>query len=514
MLLWEGTLGSIPVPTLSPQQAAAVAAVASGAGSLVIEAVAGAGKTSTILASLASIPSNKSVAICAFNKTIAAEIQYKIGDKFPNVKVGTVHSFGFGAVRRAVNRVTVDGSSSNGKLHKIARDEFNGDYENLRTFVVSAASMAKQYGIGACAEDSVENWHNMLTHQKLWDSLPDNYSDEQAIDAAQYLLNASNRMRNIVDYSDMVYFPILFGMKMWQHDIVFVDEAQDINASRLALIKMMLKPSGRVIAVGDPRQAVYGFTGADHRSLDTIREAFNAVTLPLSVTFRCPKAIVSLANRWVDHIEAHESAPDGVVDSCEMHEIATLATKDDAILCRNTKPLVELAYKLIRQGVACRVEGRSIGQGLINLAMRWKSVKNVGELAVKVEEWAERETAKHKAKGNDSRVEVISDQVQTLEVFIAQCDDSAPISTLVAKIDALFGDTKQGEIQRVLTLSTIHRAKGKEWDRVFAIGMETYSPSRFATEPWELQQEDNLCYVQVTRAKQHLTLVNVPPKVA
>lgn len=505
-----GNLREIPVSTLSPQQAAAQSAIIGGDRSVVIESVAGSGKSFVIVKTIPHIPSTKSVVVCAFNKTIAGEMQYKIGDQFPNVKVGTVHSFGFGIIRRAVSSFKVD----NYKLRNMAREEFNGEFENLRTFVESAVSMAKKYGIRACAEDTVENWVEMLNHQKLWDSLPDNYNDEEAISACRYLLDCSNSVTNVIDYDDMVYLPVLKNARVWQHDVIFIDEAQDINATRLALIKKMLKPGGKVIAVGDPRQAVYGFTGADHRSLDTIREAFNAVTLPLSVTFRCPKAVVSVANKWVDHIEAHESAPDGVVDSCELHEVAKLASKNDAILCRNTKPLVELAYNLIRQNVACRVEGRSIGQGLINLAMRWKSIKTVGELAVKLSEWAERETAKHKAKGNDSRCQIIEDQVKTLEVFIAQCDDSDRIATLTGKIDALFGDTKEGEIQRVLTLSTVHRAKGKEWDRVFALGMETYSPSKWATEAWELQQEDNLCYVQVTRARQHLTLVNMPAKVA
>ena len=276
---------------------------------------------------------------------------------------------------------------------------------------------------------------------------------------------------------------------------------------------MMLKPSGRLFAVGDPCQAIYGFTGADSAALDNIRSEFNAETLPLTVTYRCPKSIVQVANQWVDHIQAHESAPDGIVDSCELREVAKLATAQDAVICRNTKPLVELAYNLIRNSVACKVEGRSIGEGLVKLAMRWKSVTTVGELEARLEQWAETEIAKHKAKGNDSRCQVVEDQAETLGVFIMQCEDSDPISTLVAAIRSLFGDTEAGK-QQVLTLSTIHKAKGREWDRVFALGMDRYSPSKWAKQSWELVQEDNLQYVQVTRAKQHLTLVNVPAKVS
>ncbi len=488
----------------SPQQAAAVAAMHNDQ-NLVIEAVAGAGKTSTLIAMLTE--ATGSVAFCAFNKPIALEIENKIKDKnLPNVKVGTLHSYGFGSLRRAVSRVKVDGN----KIRKIAEAEFYGEYEKFRPFVTSAAAMAKEYGIAAVCENDNDNWVKMLDHYNMWDNLPDKVTVEQAIDAARYTLKCSNDWRNVVDFSDMIYLPILNNLKIWQYDNIFLDEAQDTNGPRRMLVKNMLKPNGKLVAVGDPHQAIYGFTGADSDSLDKICKEFNAVTLPLSVTFRCPKNIVKVANRWVDHIEAHDSAPDGIVDSCEVKDIATLASKDDAIICRNTKPLVELAYSLLRQSVACKVEGRSIGEGLVKLAMRWKGVKNVSELSDRLDQWAENEIEKNKQKGNDSRCQVIEDQVQTLKVFIDQCDTMAPISSLVDAIRSLFGDTEG--VQKVLTLSTIHKAKGKEWERTFALGMDTYSPSKWAKQEWEIEQEDNLCYVQVTRAKQHLTMVNVPIK--
>jgi superfamily I DNA/RNA helicase len=276
---------------------------------------------------------------------------------------------------------------------------------------------------------------------------------------------------------------------------------------------MMMKPGGRLIAVGDRRQAIYGFTGADSDSLDKIQEEFNTESLPLSVTYRCPKNIVKMAHDWVDEsvIQAHESAPEGIDDTIELSEIYDKVGPQDAILCRNTKPLVELAYSLLRRQIACKVEGRKIGEGMINLARKWKTVKTVGQLTIKLEEWKEREIAKNKAKGNNDKCQQIEDQADTLAVFMLQCEDSDPISVLVDNINKMFTDTKEGE-QKVLTLSTIHKAKGREWDHVFALGMGTYSPSKYATKKWELEQEDNLCYVQVTRVKKHLTMVTVPRK--
>jgi DNA helicase-2/ATP-dependent DNA helicase PcrA len=490
---------------LSPQQTAAVQFVTQSKGNLVLEAVAGAGKTTTLIEMSKVAQGNG--AFCAFNKSIATEIESKIAPFNLPIKVGTLHSFGFGAIRRAVSRVKVDGN----KLRELARREFTGEYETLQSFVISAAAMAKECGIGAVLENNLDNWLDMLNHYNIAETLPNNISEEQGIDAAQYLLNTSNSLTQIVDFSDMIYLPILNRMKIWQYDYILLDEAQDTNASRRALVKMMLKPNGRLIAVGDPFQAIYGFTGADSESMNNIRTEFNAETLPLTVTYRCPKNIVKVANRWVNHIEAHESAPDGLVDACEIGDLTKIAGAQDVIICRNTKPLVELAYKLIRNSVACRVEGRSIGEGLIKLAGRWKTAKNVGELETRLEEWATKEIAKHKERGNDSRCQVVEDQAETLKVFIYQCGDSDSLDILIGKIRELFGDTEAGK-QQVLTLSTIHKAKGREWNRVFSLGMNTYSPSKWAKQPWELIQEDNLCYVQVTRAKQHLTMVNVPPK--
>jgi superfamily I DNA/RNA helicase len=183
--------------------------------------------------------------------------------------------------------------------------------------------------------------------------------------------------------------------------------------------------------------------------------------------------------------------------------------KDDAVLCRNTKPLVELAYSLIRQGVACRVEGRSIGEGLIKLATRWK-VKTIGALRDKVSEWAEREIAKASAKGQDSRCAVVEDQAATLQVMMDIYQDDDTVHTLVEGIRKMFGDTEPGAKADMLTLSTIHKSKGREWNRVFAWGMNKYSPSKWARKPWEQNQECNLLYVQVTRAKRELVMVNVP----
>jgi DNA helicase II / ATP-dependent DNA helicase PcrA len=486
---------------LSSQQTAAIDFIKNSNKSLILSAVAGAGKTSTLLAMLKA--TEGSVAFCAFNKSIAKEIEFKVNQQNINkdVKVGTVHSFGFGAIRRSISRVNVDGN----KIQTIVRDNFNNEESNMQTFLISAVAMAKEVGIRACVNDNYNTWIQMFDHYDLWNSLPLDVNTDKAIGLCQDVLDISNKTLNVVDFSDMIYLPILKKMRIWKYSNIFLDEAQDTNATRRALVKMMLAPKGRLIAVGDPHQAIYGFTGADSNALDLIQKEFKAKELPLSVTFRCPKNVVKEAQKYVQHIESHPDSADGIVDECNLQDLPNLVTQEDAIICRNTKPLVEVAYNLIRNKIPCKVEGRKIGEGLIKLATRWK-VKTVGTLINKLEAYKEKEIEKYKKKENDSMCQVIEDQVETLGVFIDQCKLDDPISTLVKKIQELFDDT---ENKKILVLSTIHRSKGREFNHVFALGMDKYSPSKWAKRDWELVQENNLLYVLVTRAKTHLTKVNV-----
>ena len=127
--------------------------------------------------------------------------------------------------------------------------------------------------------------------------------------------------------------------------------------------------------VGDDRQAIMGFAGASANALDDMIEELKADVLPLTMTWRCPKAVVALAQRYVPDIQAADEAIEGVVSYATELPAELLAT--DAILCRNTAPLVDQAYALIRRGIACKVEGREIGTGLLRLVDRWKTIKTV-----------------------------------------------------------------------------------------------------------------------------------------
>lgn len=189
--------------------------------------------------------------------------------------------------------------------------------------------------------------------------------------------------------------------------------------------------------------------------------------------------------------------------------IAENVTANDVALCRNTKPLVEEAYKMIAADVACRVEGRDIGEGLIQLAQKWKRINTLTELTTKLEEWSKTETEKWTAKQAFSKVQLIEDKVETLNIIITNLQNKGAntVTELVSHIRNLFGDTPEGQKPRVFTLSTIHKSKGREWDRVFILHPELI-PSRYAKQDWQMEQETNLLYVAITRAKNELIYVD------
>ena len=397
-------------------------------------------------------------------------------------------------------------------------------------------SLAKQSGVIAAWElDDVGQWDALIDHYDIMLKVKDssdldrslrNEEDVRAqlIDEAIWCICWARDMgRELIDFDDMIWLPLVEGSPIEQYDWVLVDEAQDTNVTRRMLAEKMLKPGGRSVWVGDRNQAIYGFTGADADAVDLIAERFDCTLLPLSVTFRCAKKATKLAQQFVPHITAHEDNEEGTVEAVDVGQLMKRAedggvATGDAVLCRLTAPLVELAYDLIRNGVPAHVEGRDIGKGLENLATKWKSATTAAELSVKLNSYLKHESEKLIARGEEYKVESMGDRVSTLYVIMDGCDT---VDEIVTKIRDLFKDSNGANFKggqqyvvgsNTVTLSTVHKAKGREWEKVWILGWGEYMPSKWARQEWEMVQEDNLQYVAVTRAKRDLVLVSVPAR--
>lgn len=296
------------------------------------------------------------------------------------------------------------------------------------------------------------------------------------------------------------------GTNMYVSDGIATHNCQDTNPVRRALAQKMLKPGGRVIAVGDPHQAIYGFSGADNDAMERIKQDFNARTMPLSVTYRCPKTVVEVAQKFVRHIHAHESAPQGAVQNILYNDIHQYVKPGDAILCRYNKYLVSLCFRFIKNGIPARIEGRAIGEQLVALTKKWKT-NDLQVLGRRVVAWRDREVDKARAKGKDRKIEEIKDRAETVLVLIERgIDQDVKNVTGLRKMITDMFDDRVVDRKDMITLCSAHRSKGLEWDRVFILGLDELMCKPCAQD-WQTEQEVNLAYVAVTRAMKELYLV-------
>lgn len=521
-----------PPFTPSPNQQAIFDWVQFDQGCAIVIAVAGSGKTTTVKWCLPLIPEYKSVHLFAFNLTIAQDLKAAIDQMridcnraFGRVRASTFHSVGFGAVCKKLNvspkEIQVDGRKLDNIMKALAaipdEKQLEKDpqaplfdklkYDQYASFVFKLVSLAKGQGIGALVPDTEDIWFAQIKHHDLY--LEDETASEaEAVAIARRMLKLSNdeALNGHIDYDDQLYLPLLWRLRLWQNDWVFVDEAQDTNPVRRAIAKLALRPGGRLVAVGDPRQAIYGFTGASHDALDLIKQEFNCVELPLTVCYRCGSRIVAAARQIVPYIQAAPGKEPGVVFECTLTEALRILSANDAILCRNTAPLVELCFQLIGEGRPCKILGKDIGQGLISL-IRKQRARTFDQLELRLAKHQARETAKFMARGEEQKADSLGDRIRCITVIMDNMGRRVSIDALCDKIASMFAeDGTKG----VLLLSTVHKAKGREWPAV-AIYAPELMPSPWARQHWQAKQEENLKYVAITRAENVLMYVPGEP---
>lgn len=470
---------------------------------ILVRARAGCGKTTTIEEAvkryLSSFPVKATV--CAFGKDIQLELERRFAGT--NVTVKTLHALGFAAVKRYWPDVAVDFNNDReaALAHEVcgptAPDEIKKLVGKLCTKGRLCAPHARKMGeltdiLYAFECDPDEMWEQ--------DGYGVEYVEAKALEAME--LAATVKPRKI-DGNDMVYLPVRNGWLSKREDMVVVDEAQDMNACQLEIAQRICR--GRLVVVGDDRQAIYGFAGADSGSLDRLKAAYDAVEMPLNTTYRCARAIVREAQAFVPDFQAGPENPEGVVETLGSDKLVAQAGPGDFVLSRVNAPLVGVAMQLLRSGKRTKIAGRDIGKGLITLVRKLKAT-SVPDFMRKVEGWRQKEEArllaKFKGKGDltqnksyMARLDAIQDQAEMLQSL---ADGARNVQEVVDRIEALFTDDGLGD-KGLIVCSSVHKAKGKEADRVFIL--------KDTLRPGQGVEEDNICYVAITRAKTTLTYV-------
>ena len=473
---------------------------------LVINAVAGSGKTTTLLELIKR--SKHKVLYLAFNRTVKLETQEKI-DKM-GLKQGkalTLHSLGLRAINKAFNHKVVVNKGKNFELIKkfqnkraISKrlkwmnwdDKLRLSYNMMDMNDVSRLFMTDDFNeILECCDTIGKT------------ILLDKYTEEywEILKELRRLSYKGDKVE--IDFTDMLYLPAVEKLPIPIDPIyLMIDEAQDLSVCQHALIDQLLS-QGTVekwIAVGDRNQAIYGFSGASNNSLKLFTDRPNTVEAPLDICYRCDTEIVDVANEVYDVMQAH-STKEGIVD--EVTNISDIK-EGSMVICRNTNPIIALYFALLSERKACTIKGEDILSsinkflkpyaGLMIQSARDKMASKMMELSTDTTERGQMNY--YFFKQNYENFERLVIGLNILPKTL--------IKFMLEDIKKIF---EKKDDKDVITLCTIHKSKGLEADVVYIL-QENLIPSKFARSPEQLQQEENLRYVARTRAKHELYFLN------
>ena len=471
----------------SSEQQAIFQHFATGTGNLVIEAFAGTGKTTTIKEAFNHAP-ERQILYAVFNKKNQREAQEKITD--PRVDVRTLHSLGFAYIKRRWKDTKPDDEVEHDRIHSILRKSGLHENHELLASSIKLVGFLKNTMINPTEAEARD------IAQERDCLLDDTQTNDRIIRTALEALTLAKTRdaQGRISFDDMVWLPVAMDWVYNCYDMVTVDEAQDMNMPQLVMARKATK--GRIVVVGDSRQAIYGFRGAVQDAMGMMRITLRAKSLGLTTTYRCPKAVVRLANMIVPHYKAATEAPEGEVKGVYESMILQSAQVGDAILSRLNAPLMPLALSLIRKNIPAQIEGRDIGKQLMTMVRTLKA-RSIPDFVARVDGWLAKQIERlENTKTPERKIEQARDIAETLK---ALTQDTKGMPDVETRINSMFQDTDETSKPCVI-LSSVHKAKGLEWNRVWLL-TETFRKGKGI-------EEDNIWYVAVTRSKQSLFLVN------
>jgi len=462
-----------------------------GEGNALVSAVAGAGKSTTLLQCAQRVQGG--ALFVAFNKHIADHLGKRLGGRN---RAATLHKIGLETLKQRIPKPAPVEVFKYGEIAKRIIEAYEPN-PKLRFVAWPRVLRGAEFARLTLAELTSEGLNKMADDYglNLWES------DHTII---KLVLEEGERQalkESVIDFTDMLWLCERWELYPYMWNWLLVDELQDLNACQRALALKLSR--GRIIGVGDLRQSIMAWAGADIRSWEAFKTATNAQELPLSICYRCPSSHLDLAREIVPEIEARPDAPCGILEEASIGHALSNAAQDDLFLCRRTAPLIRGCLYLIARGIKARVRGREIGAKLaeaakeIALGCEWANFRD-GVVAWWRECHAELEEHNASEKRKGELLDIAQGLLAAHDRIGKECSS---IDDLAKKIKAIFADENAA-----VWFSSIHRAKGLEAHRVIVMEFDKLGEGYGFQSKTEREQEMNLKYVALTRSMHTLIL--------
>lgn len=469
--------------TSTEEQAAIVEAAHSSDRNLLVSALAGAAKTSTLELIAQALPQVEILAL-AFNKKMALEMQSRMPS---NVKAMTLNSLGHRVWMDATGRrVKINPSKTYDIASVLVKTRPSAEQSILwEQFAELMRIIDFGKSCGYIPSSHFDQAKALMRDEDFFGHLEQRLTSVEEDFIREVTLTSLNMaLKGDCDFNDQILMPTVFHGAFPRYALTLVDEAQDLSALNHATLRKMVGKR-RLICVGDPCQSIYGFRGAHEESMALLRETFDMQELPLTISFRCPQEVVKHVRWRAPQMRWPEWAKIGQVQTLSSWTGDHLPP-DAVIICRNNAPLFNIAIKLLKTGRTCELHGKDVVASITKV-MRKFGGHDLPQHTVleKIEAWLAHEMEKNKPRAHDR----LRDRAACMKVFALE---GATLG------DALAYAQHLSQLHSPLKLMTGHGAKGLEFDHVYFLDQHLIGKD---------EQEPNLRYVIATRAKESLTYI-------
>lgn len=453
---------------------------------LLINALAGAAKTSTLVMLADYKRMAQTQILClAFNKKIADEMRQRLPSNCTSM---TLNSLGHRVWGQSLGRRLSRPNTK--KNYTILRNLIDGERKDLKeklfeNFAYLLKTMQFAKACGYVPEACERQCNSLMTDMEFFADIDEPLEPyEEDLIKRALLISIEDSYEAEIDFDDQIYMSTLFPCSFPSFPVTMIDEAQDLSSLNHCMLRKLVQ-NRRLIAVGDPCQAIYGFRGAHEDSMRLLQQEFAMEEMLLSISFRCPKAIVKEAQWRAPHMQYPDWASDGTIVRKERWSVDDLPA-DAVIICRNNAPLFAQAIRLLSDGRYPELIGNDIGKSLL------KELKKLGppeltaeEVREKIDHYETLRLSRNRDKGK------VKDFCACLRIFARHGDTLRDIMGYAEYLCNVSGPIK---------MMTGHKSKGLEFPNVFIL-------DKHLLRLQEGSQDRNLLYVMQTRAQSVLTYI-------